>query len=81
MAYGTFPLVKLQHPALATSEGSMVQSSITHGVRTMSKKKDVFKEIEELRKSADKPSFIGTALTIAFVGTVIFLTLAIYFHD
>ena len=59
----------------------MMQSSIAHGVRTMSKKKDVFKEIEELRKSADKPSFIASVFTVAIVVGAIFLTLAIYFHD
>jgi hypothetical protein len=47
----------------------------------MPKKKDVFKEIEELRKSADKPNFVASVLTVFIVVGAIFLTLAIYFHD
>jgi hypothetical protein len=48
---------------------------------TMPKKKDVFKEIEEIKRSADSPGFIASVLTVFIVVGAIFLTLAIYFHD
>jgi hypothetical protein len=47
----------------------------------MPKKKDVFKEIEEIKRSADSPGFIASVLTVFIVVGAIFLTLAIYFHD